>query len=279
MTEDLRGGALHGEHVLLGASFSAAEHADVARVGSYALESTQECDVILADLTGAAYLLVSGPDAPRFCSAVFAGKELAVGETALEAVLNGTGELISTPLLTRTGDGEYVVIDASPRQDALVAWVRFLAQTSSGGQAAFPDLVIEDATSMLVPLLLSGPAAAPVLEDYLHGGAALPPAGEVAQLHLDSIATVVAHVAVAFAPPAYLVLVPVGAARVLWRSLLSFTEVAPVGHDRIAADLRNAFPWFGSELEGGPTQMGRSELERWGVVRAGSDFVGARALD
>lgn len=278
MTDDLRGGALHGEHVLLGASFSGSEHADVARVSSYALESAQGSDTILADLTGAAYLLVSGSDAPRFCSAVFAGKVLSVGETALEAVLNGTGELISTPLLTRTGDDEYVVIDASPRQDALVAWVRFLAQTSSGGQAAFPDLAIEDATTMLVPLLLCGPAATAVLGDYLREGAALPSAGEVAQLRLDSIVTVVAHVAAAFAPPAYLVLVPVGAARVLWRSLLSFTEVAPVGHDRIVADLRGSFPWFGGELEGGPAQLGRSGLEQWGVVRAGSDFVGARAL-
>lgn len=275
-----RAGVLHEEHVLLGAELAASDHAGVLCVRSYARESAGEGATVLADLTGAVYLLVSGADAPAFCSATFAGARLGVGETAVEAALSGTGELISAPLLVRTGDLEYVVVDLGPRQEALAAWVDLLAGAGRDGRRAFPELDVTDASGMLVPLLLSGPAAEHVLGDYLHNGEALPAAGTVAQLRLDAISTVVAHVAVPFAPPTYLVLVPVSAARILWRSLLSFTEVTPVGHDRLRAAVARICPWFAGASEDGPVRASRAELETWGLVRGGADpdFVGGRSL-
>ena len=271
-------GALHGEHVLLGASFAPSETSGLLRVSSYAHESAEGAGAVLADLTGAAYLLASGPDAAVFAGSAFAGRRLAVGEVALEAALNGTGGLVSVPLLVRTGDTEHVIVDAGGRADSLAAWLAFLAGArAQDDRAAFPELELADASDMLVPLLLAGPEASHVLSDYVGDKNDLPAPGTVRQLKLDAIPAVVAHVAAPFAPPAYLVLVPAGAARILWRSFLSFTEVAPVGLEWVAERVSELCPW-GEALGRAEARCSRDELEAWGVVRDADDFVGARAL-
>lgn len=277
MTAVAREGVLHVEHLLLGAEFEVSDSIGVERVARYANESASDSDTVLADLTGCAYLLASGPDAEAFCTAALAGRELRVGEQAWEASLNGAGRLVSVPLLMRTGDQEHVILDASERGDALAAWVSFLAHARSGeGDAAFPDLLLEEASGMLVPLLLAGPAAPHVLADYLHDDDELPDEGVVAQLRLDDIAALVTRLAGSFAPSAYLVFAPVAHARILWRSLLSFTEVTLVGHRRLRALLERA-PWSRALVEGTPAAT-RAELSEWGIVRADQTFVGARAL-
>ena len=270
-------GVLHAEHVLLGAEFVPSPCTGAPCVSAYARETAEPVGAVLADLTGATYLLASGSDADAFIAASLAGRRLAVGEVAFEATLTGTGALVSVPLLARTGDHEFVVVDAGPRGGSLSAWLEFLAHASSEEAPAFPDLGLEDASDMLVPLLLAGPAAGRVLSDYVHGDERLPEQGTVLQLHLDAITVIVARPAASFLPPAYLVLVPVGAARVLWRSLLSFTEVEPIGHVRLRSLLSRQLPWA-EEIEGDPRQPARADLESWGVVRPSSDFVGARAL-
>lgn len=277
MTAVAREGVLHVEHLLLGAEFEVSDSIGVERVARYANESASDSDTVLADLTGCAYLLASDPDAEAFCTAALAGREPHVGEQSWEASLNGAGRLVSVPLVMRTGDQEHVILDASEKGDALAAWVSFLAQArSEEGVAAFPDLLLEEASGMLVPLLLAGPAAPHVLADYLHDGAELPGEGVVAQLRLDDIAAIVTRLAGSFAPSAYLLFVPVAHARILWRSLLSFTEVTPVGHHRLRS-LLERMPWSRALADGAPTAS-RAELSEWGIVRDDQTFVGARSL-
>lgn len=272
-------GVLRAEHELLGAEFERAERATPPAVLAYPHEEVDGAGALLADLTGATYLLVSGADAGRFARAALAGRLLDVGEAAHEAALSGTGELISVPLLVRTGDTEVVVIDALDASGALAAWLALLGDAGADeGRAAFPDLSLRDASDLLVPLMLAGPRARAVLEDYVHGDDALPGPGEVRQLRLDAITAVVAHPAAPVEPSAYLILVPVPAARVLWRSLLSFTEVEPVGHRTLRSLLARRLPWRARLAEGAPARVSRSELEGWGIVRGDGSFVGGRAL-
>ena len=270
-------GALYEEHVLLGADFEEGA-AGTPRVACYAGESTDGSGAFLADLTGCAYLLAGGTDAEGFCAAALAGRRCDVGELAWEAVLNGAGRLVSVPLLMRTGTTEHVIIDASRRSEALGAWLDFLSRAASEeGGAAFPDLALEDASGMLVPMLLAGPSATEVLSDYLSDDARPPVAGEVLQLRLDAIPTLVARLPGAFVPPAYLVLAPVASSRILWRSLLSFAEVAPIGHRRLRELLDRHLPWAGA-LGDASSPARRSALANWGLVRGDDAFVGSRAL-
>lgn len=273
-----RMGCLHPEHVLLGASFLPSERDGMLRVESYGNEPHDGGSTMLVDLTGCSYLLVSGADASAFCRTSFAGRDLVVGEAAVEAVLNGTGELLGTPLLMRTGDSEYVVVDASEQSDVIAAWLEFLSNVESDGRRAFPDLSISDATGMLVPLLLAGPDATGVLSDYVRGNEGLPPVGVVRQLRLDAIPAVVARPATASLPPAYIALVPTASARILWRSLLSFTEVEPIGHLGLKRALSQSCPWAQRLEEGAPARVTRRDLDAWGLARSGEDFVGGRSV-
>lgn len=277
---ETRAGVLHEEHALLGASFVPSETTGLLAVRSYAHETEgapAAGEAWLTDLTGATYLLVSGSDAEPLAYAAFAGKRLPVGECAFSATLSGDGSLLSTPLVARCGDMEFVVIDPTSRGEALSAWTGLLARAESDGVRAFPLVSTCDASDMLVPLALCGPAAVHVLSDYLHG-ASLPAPGQVRQLRLDAIDVVVVRPGAPLAQDGLVVLVPPARARVLWRSLLSFTEVSPVGVPALAAFLAGALPW-GELLRGaGPERVGRDRLARWGLVRDGGDFVGGRAL-
>ncbi len=115
---------------------------------------------------------------------------------------------------------------AAPKPSGL--WLEFLSRASSEeGGLAFPDLALEDASGMLVPMLLAGPSATEVLSDYLSDDARPPVAGEVLQLRLDAIPTLVARLPGAFVPPAYLVLAPVASSRILWRSRPSPSPRSP----------------------------------------------------
>ena len=186
---DARTGVLHEEHALLGASFEPSETTGLLAVRSYAREAAcapAAGEARLTDLTGATYLLVSGSDAEPLAYAAFAGAPLPVGECAFSATLSGDGSLLSMPLVARCGDTEFVVIDPSPRGEALAAWTGLLARAESDGVRAFPLVSICDASEMLVPLALCGPAAEHVLSDYLHD-ASLPAPGQVRQLRLDAI--------------------------------------------------------------------------------------------
>lgn len=277
---ETRAGVLHEEHALLGASFVPSETTGLLAVRSYAREAVgapAAGEARLTDLTGATYLLVSGSDAEPLAYATFAGKPLPVGECSFSATLSGDGSLLSMPLVARCGDTEFVVIDPSPRGEALAAWTGLLAHAESDGARAFPLVSICDASEMLVPLALCGPAAEHVLSDYLHD-ASLPTPGQVRQLRLDAIDVVVVRPGAPLAQDIVVVLVPPARARVLWRSLLSFTEVSPVGVPAFAGLLAGALPWGELLVGAGPERVSRDRLVRWGLVRDGGDFVGGRAL-
>lgn len=274
-----RAGILHDEHLLLGARLEESALGG-PEVASYAGEKDLDAALegaLLADLSGSAYLLVSGPGSPALARAALCGRPLAVGEAAFEGCLSGDGGLVSVPLALRTGDGETVLLDPSSRGAVLAGWLGFLAGLEGQGGRAFPGVEVADASEMLVALLLAGDAAEAVLSDYARTEP-LPPAGTVAPTHLDAIGALVARLPEAAGVPGFLVLVPPASARVLWRSLLSFNEVAPVGHEALRALAARA-PWGPALAQEGPCHVGREELARWGLVRAEADYVGARALE
>jgi aminomethyltransferase len=267
---------LYREHLALGARFG-----DDAVVTSYAHEEEgvvqEHGQAVLCDITHAQVLYFAGPDAPAFAHAAFAIEPLSVGACAFGAVLTGDGKVTSIPLLARTGSQEYIALDSTPRASVLDGWLSFLAHVSSDGYAPYAHMQAQDVTAKHVVLSLQGEAAPSVLGDYV-GEQTLPIPGHVASVLLDRIPCIVLNVGT-YETPSFVIMVPPNAAVVLWRSLLSFTEVAPVGTQTFVRMESRRHPWLARLCDTSDRlDFSREALVRDALIRGTDDFVGARAL-
>ena len=268
---------LHTELEYLGAQFSTSTEGFNLAQSFYGEKPLEEAlkDCALIDLSGIGYTLVSGTSAQNFVEAVFAGKQLEVGETSFECALTGDGSLSSIGLLARSGQNEYVVLDASERSLVLDEWLSIIASVEQNGVAPYAEVSLEDATPLLTPLLLAGKKAKKVLMDYL-GEQRLPEDSKLCNLMLDqTIPALVANVSTKKVP-AYLVMVPPVHTVILFRSLLSFEMVHPLGHKQLIEGLKTYLPWFSELASNTKVVVAKDKLEGWGLLRASDDFIGAR---
>lgn len=271
---------LYDEHLLLGGIFEGDDPllATPVRYG----DASGEADAFshgcaLCDLSGMTGILVSGPGADSFVAASCANDALAVGECAFGAVVTGDGSIASVPLVARTGDQEYLIWDASERGLMLQPWLGFLRDIEQDGFRPFGEVEVEDVSDALVPLLLWGPDARAVLADYVSDVSVLPAPGCIRNVRLDRIECLVA----APSNPRYhcmLVLAPPAAARALWRSFLSFTQVNPVGTFSLAAHATQELPWMEAVLASDRLELALDQLLDWGLARTEGGYVGHRAL-
>lgn len=268
---------LHTELEYLGAQFSTSTEGFNLAQSFYGEKPLEEAlkDCALIDLSGIGYTLVSGTSAQNFVEAVFAGKQLEVGETSFECALTGDGSLSSIGLLARSGQNEYVVLDASERSLVLDEWLSIIASVEQNGVAPYAGVSLEDATPLLTPLLLAGKKAKKVLMDYL-GEQKLPEDSKLCNLMLDqTIPALIANVSTKKVP-AYLVMVPPVHTVILFRSLLSFETVHPLGHKQLIEGLKTYLPWFSELASNTKVVVAKDKLEGWGLLRASDDFIGAR---
>lgn len=268
---------LHTELEYLGAQFSTSTEGFNLAQSFYGEKPLEEAlkDCALIDLSGIGYTLVSGTSSQNFVEAVFAGKQLEVGEASFECALTGDGSLSSIGLLARSGQNEYVVLDASERSLVLDEWLSIIASVEQNGVAPYAEASLEDATPLLTPLLLAGKKAKKVLMDYL-GEQRLPEDSKLCNLMLDqTIPALVANVSTKKVP-AYLVMVPPVHTVILFKSLLSFETVHPLGHKQLIEGLKTYLPWFSELASNTKVVVAKDKLEGWGLLRASDDFIGAR---
>ncbi len=268
---------LYEEHALLGARFG--RNLEVVTYAGGDIESASEASFAGATLCDVSFVhmsLLCGNASSAFVDAAFAGRSLSIGECAFEAVLTGDGCVASIPLLMRTGTYEYVVVDGSPRAEVLDGWMSFLSSVEQNGDAPFDGMTQEDVSQTHVALVLSGAGAKAILGDYTDEGS-LPACGLVRSCNLDRIPCIVSGVP-GIEVPTFLVLVPPRLATVLWRSLLSFTQVVPVGVEALGDGFKRWLPWIECLGEDGRILIHAKELERNGLIRESLDFVGARGL-
>lgn len=271
---------LFHEHLLLGGIFEEDEPllALPARYGDGSGEHDglkQACGV--SDLAGMSVVLVSGAQAPSFMSAACAGESLSVGECAFGAVITGDGTVAAVPLVARTGDTEFLLVDPTERGLSLIPWLSFLSSIEQDGFRPFEGVKVEDVSTSLHPLLLWGPAAAHVLGDYIKAPDALPSRGQIANVSLDRIMSIISHPACGD-NPCYLLLVPPMRARVLWRSFLSFTMVTPVGIDALKSHAQQNLRWLKKMVAEGDADFDHGTLRTHGLVRGQGGYIGERAL-
>ena len=268
---------LHTELEYLGAQFSTSTEGFNLAQSFYGEKPLEEAlkDCALIDLSGIGYTLLSGVAAQNFVEAVFAGKQLEVGEASFECALTGDGSLSSIGLLARSGQNEYVVLDASERSLVLDEWLSIIASVEQNGVAPYAEVSLEDATPLLTPLLLAGKKAKKVLMDYL-GEQRLPEDSKLCNLMLDqTIPALVVNISTKKVP-AYLVMVPPVHTVILFRSLLSFETVHPLGHKQLIEGLKTYLPWFSELASNTKVVVAKDKLEGWGLLRASDDFIGAR---
>ena len=268
---------LHTELEYLGAQFSTLTEGFNLAQSFYGEKPLEEAlkDCALIDLSGIGYTLVSGTSAQNFVEAVFAGKQLEVGETSFECALTGDGSLSSIGLLARSGQNEYVILDASERSLVLDEWLSIIASVEQNGVAPYAEVSLEDATPLLTPLLLAGKKTKKVLMDYL-GEQKLPEDSKLCNLMLDqTIPALVANVSTKKVP-AYLVMVPPVHTVILFRSLLSFETVHPLGYKQLIEGLKTYLPWFSELASNTKVVVAKDKLEGWGLLRASDDFIGVR---
>lgn len=276
--QDQRGlGVLYEEHMVLGASFGPSREPlrYVDGEETLARESMRE-GALLCDASTAKMLLLGGACATSYATTACARPALGVGRCGFGAVLTGDGCVASIPLLARTGDNEYVLVDSSARSEVLEGWLSFLAGIEQDGVAPFDGLQCEDVSQSHVVLGLAGAKAADVLADYTNPSN-LPPAGHVRSCMLDRIPCIVMRLD-GVEVPTYVLLVPPHKGRALWRSLLSFAEVVPVGLDAMRDRMHRMLSWSRHLSEEGRLRIDAKELANHGLVRHSADYVGARGL-
>lgn len=268
------------EELALGGVFGGDDNGGSPLVGArvYAGGGATDASACLADLSGMRVLVIRGERAADLIGACFAGPALAVGEWSHQPAFMGDGALASVARVARTGHDEFMVLDTSPRARLLAPWVSFLAKVDQGGCRPYGGVTVEDATDGLVPLLVWGQDAGKVLADYVKGDGALPQDGHLASLALDGRIPALIARGVMDGTDALLVQVQPSQARLLWRSLLSFQELAPVGTDGVRDLLRTSLPWYVALESPERLVPTKGTLRRWGIVRRQGDFVGARAL-
>lgn len=255
-----------------------APHDGELLVGDASERATFEKGAALVDMSGMLLLLCEGSPSAAFGPAVLAGPALNVGSCALEAVLLGDGFLASVPLAARTGDNELLIIDPTPRSDLLLSWLEFVSHIEQDGVRPYEGLTLKDESDSLVPFVLAGHEATATLADYVPEGQCLPEAGQVVNLDLDGRITTISMRPDLPGDTLYVLLVPPSHSRVIWRSLLSFPLVCPVGREILASRLQKRSSILSLLDKTDRIRVESERLSAAGVLRTGSDFIGARGL-
>ncbi len=279
--EAVPGNVLEGEHLLLGGSMEpdAQGRPEAAWYGDGAGEPAafrEGC--ALADVGSLVATCISGDAADAFVSAVFTCYVPAPGRLAGALSLMGDGRVVAPVILAGLAPTEFCVWCPAELAAGLGEWMRGIAAVESGGVAPYSSVEFSHGAPLSTTLMLAGPEAAVVLGDYLSEGASLPGPGTLANVRLDAIDTVVMRPEVGSFSP-YLVVVPDASARVLWRSLLSFQSVAPVGTSAVWGRVAEEAPGLVDFLDDPIGRRLPADLGLQGLLRPGDDFIGARALD
>lgn len=147
--------------------------------------------------------------------------------------------------IVRSGEHEFMLLSRYDQTERLYAWLSEFADVEGQGEQAedaedgdvSPDQYIElsDETGSMCALAFSGPLANGILHEMERASTVgdsmgIPESGYLRFLRLDNMPVLTYHASAA-AQDRYLLLTSVSYSRSLWRSILSFPEVTPVGYD------------------------------------------------
>lgn len=234
---------------------------------------------------------LSGKSAPEFVR-VMTTVELrrieTPGEASLSLVLNAEGEIIDLVMVGRTGQAEYMLITHPNTVDELTEWLEaHAALKDPEGQAVFEDLKVENRTKSLASFALYGPAAQMILDELGHTDVS----AHLGDKNLTLITIGQLQVMVIRWPflrehgqsmplmpegEVFEVYLPAQGAEDFKEILFGFEEIDLESFEDYLAKRKEVHTWLSASEDAAyikPTSAGLKAL-----MRAGKDFVGARAL-
>lgn len=274
---------LFEEHLLLGAQFETDEEGR-ERVASYpfAHAEFQVDRTYLMDMEGHPFAYAHGQLASSFISCVSASALPDVDSIRPSLLLSGTGGVLSLPFIARAAADEYVIFDYSSRADTTFSWLSFVQAIEEGGSHPFQALQLEHEIPDLIPLGLVGTGAAAIIQDYLGSHEQAPFSLTLKSYRFDGTIPVLVF---SFSSACYLLFVPRARARILWRSLLSHTELAPTAPKNFKRVLAQVCPRL-ARMDAAPDlddlssipELSTAALRADQLIRNDTNFIGARSL-
>jgi glycine cleavage system T protein (aminomethyltransferase) len=273
MGDELKRTPLYEEHLALGAHMTPFKGWEMPAQYSGIIEEHQAVrdSAGVFDLCYAAELRVFGFSAFDFLQRMLTNDLHAIaelGQAQHTLMLDDDGHIIDDPVVYHTGDLEYMIVADGGGRETDLAWLV---------EHAPKDLEIADESDRTALIALEGPEALRIVSELAGEGWQPPARLAIAEAMLGTIPALIARTGCTGEDGVEMV---TGArhAAALWRAILSFPEVTPVG--LLARDvlrLEAGHPSYGVDIDRtvDPVSAGLDRL----VPRDKRGFVGAETLE
>jgi aminomethyltransferase len=190
-----------------------------------------------------------------------------LGQAQYTLLLDDDGHIIDDLIVYHSGDIEYLIIANASNHAVDFEWLQAHAP-------AEVELVDESSRTSLIAL--QGPLALGIIKELAGTDWEPPTRFTIAEATLDTVPALVARTGYT-GEDGVEILTSTSTAPQLWRALLSFAEVSPVGLGaRDTLRLEMGYPLYGSDMDRSvdPISAGLG----WVVPKSKSGFVGAAAV-
>jgi aminomethyltransferase len=195
------------------------------------------------------------------------GKVSELGRAQYTLLLDDDGHIIDDLIVYHSGDLEYLIIANASNHEVDFAWL-------SQHAPAEVELVDESARTSLIAL--QGPLALGIVQELAGAGWEAPSRFTIGEATLDTVPALVARTGYT-GEDGVEILTSTSTAPQLWRAILSFGEVSPVGLGaRDTLRLEMGYPLYGSDMDRttDPISAGLG----WVVPKAKEGYIGAKAV-
>jgi aminomethyltransferase len=190
-----------------------------------------------------------------------------LGRAQYTLMLDQDGHIIDDLIVYHSGDLEYLIIANASNHEVDFAWL-------SAHAPAEMELVDESSRTSLIAL--QGPRAVGIVEELAGTDWQAPARFTIGEATLDTIPALVARTGYT-GEDGVEILTSTKAAPALWRAILSFPEVTPIGLGaRDTLRLEMGYPLYGSDMDRSidPVSAGLG----WVVPASKTGYVGADAV-
>lgn len=182
-------------------------------------------------------------------------------------MLDDDGHLLDDLIVYHTGDLEYLIIANASNAETDFAWITSHAPS---------DLEVVDESDRTALIALQGPEAVRIATDLAGAGWEAPPRFTIREASLDTVPALVARTGYT-GEDGVEILCRASDAPAVWRALLSFSEVNPVGLGaRDTLRLEMGYPLYGNDMDRSidPISAGLG----WVVPKTKTAYIGSEAV-
>jgi len=272
MSEELKRTALHEEHLALGARMVpfAGWEMPVQYAGIIEEHRAVRRSAGVFDVGHMAEFRVFGFGAFDFLQRMLTNdlsRISELGQAQYTLLLDDEGHIIDDLIVYHSGDLEYLIIANASNHETDFGWL-------SARVPADVELVDESARTSLIAL--QGPEALRIVGELAGEGWEPPSRFTLKEATLDTVPALVARTGYTGEDGVEILTAETNAVQI-WRAILSFGEVSPVGLGaRDTLRLEMGYPLYGSDMDRtiDPISAGLG----WAVPASKSGFIGAEAV-